>query len=285
MKLHGGDKVEYCGKSLDGFEYAFSSLLLANGVNADPLPSLDCLSFRSFAFSGSGNVRDWFRPTAEWRFYLPTLAENLGCVDMLEVRSSQDTPPDAFPIWTLVGEAPYPGQRTSVRSKFYSGTPPFLLCKRVPGRGEVIVCDPMGGSFDLVEEDALLARLRRSHGFLASFHEPPTVHVAPMEAVLDQALTWREACGQGIAAKDFPFAEHYHGSTQEQISLHYGLMNGCVQMDKTIRFFANAGFLPAPVLERLMQMLTRLSDVWKNGRFELLHQLDETLWAALEKAR
>ena len=62
-------------------------------------------------------------------------------------------------------------------------------------------------------------------------------------------------------------------------------MNGCVQMDKTIRFFANAGFLPAPVLERLMQMLTSLSDVWKNGRFEVLHQLDETLWAALEKAR
>ena len=38
--------MEYCGKSLDGFEYAFSSLLRANGVDVERLPSLDCLSFQ-----------------------------------------------------------------------------------------------------------------------------------------------------------------------------------------------------------------------------------------------
>lgn len=277
--------MEYWGKSLDGFEYAFSSLLGANGVDVDSLPSLDCLSFRSFAFSGSGDVRDWFRPVAEWRFYLPVLAENLGCTDALEVQSAQDTPPDTFQIWTLVGEVSYPGQRVSVQSKFYSGTPPFFLCRRFSGRDEVMVCDPARGSCDLVNGDELRAGLRRSDGFLASFHEPPAVHVAPMETILGQALAWRETCGQSIAAKDFPFAECYHGGTQEQISLRYGLMNGQVQMDKTIRFFTNAGLLPAPVLRSLTQMLTSLPDVWKNGRFELLHQLDETLWGVLEKER
>lgn len=277
--------MKYCGKSLDGFEYAFSSLLEANGVDVDSLPSLDCLSFRSFAFSGGGNVRDWFRPAAEWRFYLPMLAENLGCADALEVRSSHDTSPDTFQIWTLVGEVSYPGQRVSVKSTFYSGTPPFFLCRRFSGRDEVMVCDPAGGSCDLVNGNELCAGLRRSDGFLASFHEPLAVRVTPIKAILDQALAWRETCGQNIAAKDFPFAERYHGGTQEQISLRYGLMNGHVQMDKTIRFFTNAGLLSGPVSGRLMQMLASLPDVWKNGRFELLHQLDETLWAALEKER
>lgn len=275
--------MEYRGKSLDGFEYAFSSLLRANGAEADRLPSLDCLSLRNAALSGGESVRDWFRPAAEWRFYLPALAGNLGCADTLEVRSAQDAPQDAFPIWTLVGEASYPGRRVSVQSKFYSGAPPFFLCKRI--RDEVMVCDPMGGPLELVEGDALLAELRRSRGFLASFHEPPEIRAAPAEAVLDQALAWRRAHGRGIAAKDFPFAERYHGGAREQVSLRYGLMNGWVQMDKAIRFFANAGFLPAPVVERLAQMLAGFSGIWEHGRFEILQQLDEMLWTALEKAR
>lgn len=275
--------MEYCGKSMDGFEYAFSSLLKANGVDADCLPSLDCLSFRSFAFHGGEDIKDWFRPAAEWRFYLPMLAQNLGFANALEVRSSQTALPDTFQVWTLVGEASCSGQRASVRSKFYRGAPPFFLCKSIPEESAVLVCNPADGSFDLLDGEELCAELRQSDGFLASFHELPAVHVAPMGAILNQALVWRKSCSQVITANDFPFAERYHGNTREQISLHYGLMNGCVQIEKTIRFFVKAGYLSSPIWEQLMQMLASLPDIWKNGRFELLHQLDETLWTALRK--
>lgn len=277
--------MEYCGKSLDGFAYAFSSLLRTNGADADLLPGLDCLSFRSFAFSGGGAVKDWFRPAAEWRFYLPVLAGNLGCADALEVWSSQDVPPDVFQAWTMVGETSYPGRRVTARDKFYSGTPPFFLCRRAPGRHGVMICDPMGAPCGLAGEDELRAALRRSDGFLASFREPPAICVASAGTVLDRALAWRRDCGQVITAKDFPFAELYRGGAREEISLRYGLMNFHVQTDKTIRFFSNAGLLSASVSGRLMRMLPELSDVWKSSRFELLYQLDETLWTALEKAR
>lgn len=277
--------VEYGGKSLDGFEYAFSALLRANGVDTDPLPSLDCLSFRSFAFRGDGTVRDWFRPVAEWRFYLPVLAENLDCLNSLEVRSSQDILPDTFQTWTLVGEAPYPDQRMCLRRKFYNGIPPFFLCRALQGRDEVMVCDPMGVPCELVEWDELCAELRRSDGFLASFREPPSIRVTPPEVLLDHALAWRRRCGPNIAAADFPFAELYHGGTREQISLRYGLMNCHVQMDKTARFFSNAGLLSASVSEHLMRMLSELPNAWKDNRFELLHQLDKMLWTALAEAR
>ena len=148
-----------------------------------------------------------------------------------------------------------------------------------------MVCNPEGGSFDLVEEDELRAGLKRSDGFLAWFREPPILHVASAEEILDRALAWRKTCSQSVTAEDFSFAERYHGSLQEQISLHYGLMNGHVQMEKTIQFFKSAGLLPGPVCERLLQMLAGLPEVWRNGRYDLLHQLDETLWTALEKAR
>jgi hypothetical protein len=282
VKSHGGNGVEYCGKSLDGFEYAFSSLLRANGVDVERLPSLDCLSFRSFAFSGSGSVRDWFRPVAEWRFYVPMLAANLGCTDTLELQSAPDASPNAFRVWTLAGEVPYPGQRVTVRSTFYSGTPPFFLCKRIL-EGELMICDPLDGSCDLVAEDALYTALKRSDGYLASFHQPPDIHTASAEAVLDRALAWRATGGVGVAAEDFPFVERWHGGPREQISLRYGLMNGAVQMSKTVRFFTDAGLLGRPAAERLTQMLMDVPDIWKNGRFALLHQLDETLWTALRK--
>ena len=127
-----------------------------------------------------------------------------------------------------------------------------------------MICDPLDGSCDLVAEDALYTALKRSDGYLASFHQPPDIHTASAEAVLDRALAWRATGGVGVAAEDFPFVERWHGGPREQISLRYGLMNGAVQMSKTVRFFTDAGLLGRPAAERLTQMLMDVPDIWKN---------------------
>lgn len=276
--------MSYKGKSLDGFEYAFEMLLKANEIDTDTLPSIDCLSYRPFAFQFSNDVSTWFCPAAKWTEYMKILTQNLGIERFLYVYPSKEYAmnDEKFEKWSLIGEVPLALQNHhEVCRKYYHGIKSFYLCKRL-SQNNVLISDPLGAPISIVKLEDIQYSLKESDGFVAVFECTPKICVLPFSDILPSIKQWkRDISVFDPCTEILNFISYYHGNRHEQISLQYGLMNYQIQYRKTLDFFSEMGILDLSSYDCLCETLGKTLDIWKNRQFDLIDFLEKKIWTSI----
>lgn len=279
----GIKKMNYIGKSLDSFDYAFRGLLEASGSGSLPEISPDCLNFRAFSFSFTNNIRECFRPAIEWKEYMEKLRRNLGIGDELTVKSCKAFSMKEFPenTWVLLGEFPHCWGIETVQNKFYSGCPAYYLCRK-HNNTEYLICDPLAIPVQIVTKDDIRAKIEAACGFIAYFNWTPKFNIINPRDMIADAVGWRNKNpglwlkNQGtVTAKAFKIRE------SEKYALRYGLMNYQVQVSKVIEFAESEGCLGTTDYQKLLNMLYQLPDIPKTNGYSIISELDSVLWKKL----
>lgn len=272
--------MSYCGKSIDGFDYAFRALLIANGCNELPEISFDCISFRSFAFSVTDKINNCFSPSIKWEEYFRNLIKYLGLEKVLWVEKLSDFSLEHFPEdkWVLLGESPVLLENESLQRIYYSGCPSYILCRVLHGKIFLMSNASMIPA-QYVSRDQLQKVIDSGKGFAAYFKYPPELILKDLNMILWDAVEWRDNnpgfClrNHSSSIDDFQFSKG-----KNKYSLQYGIMNYQLQVNKTLEFAHRYGFVDSIQYRELLEKLRNLPDVIDKNQYSLIYELDTELW-------
>lgn len=275
--------MNYIGKSLDSFAYAFRGLLDASGIGPLTETSLDCLSFRALAFSFTDNIEECFRPAIEWKEYMEKLIWYLGIGDDLAVESCNAFSMEKFPenTWVLLGEFPHCWEIETVQNKFYSGCPAYYLCRKY-NETEYLICDPFAIPVQIVTKDDILAKMEAVCGFIAYFNRIPKFNIINPRDVIADAVAWRnENPGMWLENQEALTEKAFKIRGSRKYALSYGLMNYQIQVSKVIAFARSAGCFGTADHQKLLAMLYRLPDIPETSGYSIIGELDSAIWKKL----
>lgn len=279
----GIKKMNYIGKSLDSFDYAFRGLLEASGTSSLPEISLDCMSFRAMAFSFTDNIGECFRPAIEWKEYMEKLSWYLGIGDELTVESCKAFSMEKFPenTWVLLGEFPHCWGIETVQNKFYSGCPAYYLCRKY-NETEYLICDPLAIPVQIVMKDDIRAKMEAVCGFIAYFNWIPKFNIINPRDMIADAVEWRiENPGMWLENQEALTEKALKIRGSGKYALSYGLMNYQIQVSKVIEFAGSAGCLGTADHQKLLDMLYQLTDIPETSGYSIISELDSAIWKKL----
>lgn len=239
----------YCGKSLDGFEYALNSYLLAEGYAA--IDHLDAISLRCFGSISQGGPSTWFFPAVKPDAYLDRIRSLFGlrfCVLPARVCSLSREK------WTLIGEIPRSLFEHSVRGIYYPHLPGFLLC-RLESNERILIRDPIGSFAFTVDRDFFKGCLDCCDAF-ALFD----LQGASEYSVLDHRLLVRQGVEHYASESnflEFDFPGQYTDSPRERVALQYALTNHLVQLQKAYQYVMYAYNKSSAQIESLLAQYAR----------------------------
>lgn len=275
--------MSYCGKSIDGFDYAFRALLIANGCYELPEISFDCISYRSFAFSVTDKINNCFSPAIKWEEYFKNLIKYLSFEKVLWVENLSEFSLEHFPKdkWVLFGESPVVLENENLQRIYYSGCPSFILCKAIHGKGFLMSNASMIPA-QFVSRNQLQKVIDSGSGFVAYFKYPPELVLKDLKTILWDAVEWRnnnpELCLRNHSSyiDDFQFSKG-----KSKYSIQYGIMNYQLQVNKTLEFAHQIGFVNSMQYREMLEKLWNLSDVIEKHQYSLIYELDTELWNCL----
>lgn len=276
-------KMNYRGKSLDGFEYAFCSLLDASG--AGPLPKIapDCMSFRALAFSFTENLEECFQPAIGWREYMENLGRYLGVRDALTLEGCDVFFMERFPkdTWVMFGEFPHCWGIESIQNKVYRGCPAYYLCRKYSETG-YLVCDPIASPVQMVTKEEIQAKMESGCGFVAYFNRIPKLRITSPQNIIADAVEWRkDNPGLWLEKRECLIEKACKSRGSRKYAFSYGLMNYQIQAGKAIEFAGSAGCFGRADHQKLLEMLYRLPTVPKTGSYSVIGELDSAIWEKL----
>ena len=279
--------MNYIGKKLDGFSYAMKGLLEVYSVDTKGIPDLDCLSFRAFSFLMGENVSQWFQTAIPWNAYMENLSRNLGTEERLKVcganvffRGKKD-----YDQWFLVGEVRGLEAIQMLRTSFYQGAKDFYLCKRF-NREEMILCDPMGSPYRILDYNILKEKVESSEGFVAWFEQEPSsvLRIALPESVAKRALAWKRERPELLICNQLKGAvEKYSGTGRENYSMQFARMNYQIQVGKAIEYFYQFEMINTDLYRELCGRLNNLPLMREKEDFYRFGEIEEMLWNGLEE--
>lgn len=278
--------MNYVGKSLDGFSYAVRGLLDVNHVDSRTIPEPDCLSCRAFSFLMGDYVVQWFQPAVTWQTYMDFFSRNLGIEEQLKAcdanvffREQKD-----FSNWFLIGEVIGLEAIKTIRTSLYQGAKEFYLCKRY-NHNKMILCDPMGSPYRLVDYDTIKNNAENSGGFVAWYKHNSRVkiQIALPRAVVKQAVVWKKEHQDFLIRNQLPNAiEKYSGIGRDGYSMQFARMNYHIQMKKSVEYFCQAGMLTDGEYNGLCYRLNRLPLIRRKDDFYVFAEIEDMLWDCLE---
>lgn len=276
--------MNYIGKSLDSFDYAFHGLFEASGAGSLPELSPDCMSFRALAFSFTENIGECFRPVIEWKEYMEKLISYLGIRDELTVESCKTFSMENFPenTWVLLGEFPHFWGIETIQNKFYNGCPAYYLCRK-HNETEYLICDPLLIPVQIVTKDDIRAKMEAACGFIAYFNWIPRFNIVNPRDIIADAVEWRnENPDMWLENQQSLTEKVFKVRGSEKYALSYGLMNYQIQVSKVIEFARSTGCFGTADHQKLLDMLYQLLDVPETSNYSIISELDSAIWKKLD---
>ena len=279
----GIKKMNYCGKYMEDFAYSFCSFLEINGGNIAELPDIDCLSLRSMFFSLGCDISKWFRTAITWQEYMTHIKLNMGYRESLCIETAKEYADNIERIydWVFLGDVPAYYPIDIVQEKFYNRTVVNYLFKNMGSY--FIISDALGSPYRIIQRKEFKSYLENNNGFVAFFKDKPKQKIASAQNIVLLARQYIQKHPEYLLKnQEMYFRNYYYGGVREQISLRYGLMNYQLQMNKTIRYFSDAGLLCDSTRREIESKLIATTSVIDSLDYSIISEIEDLLWNSLE---
>ena len=267
-------------KSMDHFEGAVQMLLRKNGWKE--IQHLDALSLRTFGFSCSGQIEEWFKPSLE----LPQVVHRLETVTGIKGwhLASPGTEEalvlkEGFPF--VVGPARYAQILPDVRARYYHGNGRYFYCCGGE-KGYFFLCDLNGLPVIPIEWKKLRDLVQKEQLCILWVEGKETdkqrEYYVDYSHFLREGLSYRAGLGRMTGA--FPKVSD-KGS--RYLSFEYGVINYGIQLRKTIAFVEDTVGENKTFTFELKKIFRQLYKIRERAEATKIPDWDENIWRVINE--
>lgn len=269
----------YAGKRLDQFEPAFLQMLAYEGI--EPIDYLDCISKRSFGFAADVQEKERFSPFITLKEAISYLSLELNLqLKYKKIKSIDEIPQNAKAM--VLGPLKEGIAVKGIQNYYYDGKCCYIFAKQAE-HGQFRVFDPQGIPELAVSKETMANIISQSTPYSIflqnsgnNFKKPTKKHIFQEGMKYHNLIKSRES--EGLVH----MADRYQKGHGNAITLQYGIINACLQIDKNFLLSEECQMLAKEAEKEYFICKRELYKAVQKEKLQNVPQIWNRIWELLE---
>ncbi len=261
---------------MDTFEAAFWQMMSYHGLES--VAHIDCIGKRCFGFLMGESVKEWFRPAVSLAYAAEQIEALAGIPVAAEVCRQPEEVPALLEMGVVLGPVWSLEAVPEIRHVYYHGGTHYVFVK---GNKEGMYCitDPEGFPEFWVYEKEIRTMLQKDCPYVLYLKERDMDRnpYVDLGRVLEEGISfYRQFQEERNSVLDA--VDKYQKSSQNRLSLQYGLMNYMLQMDKVFRLAWDCGTVTQKDLQSYQNLKSRIYGIGMEQEVKELPDILNRIW-------
>lgn len=268
------------GKQMDTFDASFQRMMKYHGQEA--VTHVDCIGKRCFGFLMGDCVKEWFRPAVSLEYVADQIEKKTGIsITAIDTKRKTEDILELLKEGVVVGPVWSVEAVPEIRHLYYHGDTHYLFISG-NGEGKYRITDPEGFPEFWTDEKEIAEMLQKDQPSILYLKEKKFKSNKPVDfkEVLEEGLSFH-SCLHKEKKYVLDAVRNYHISSQNRLSLQYGLINYIQQTDKVFRLSDHCGILSSNALDTYQILKNRVYHIYMEQNILELPEVLDSIWALL----
>lgn len=269
----------YAGKMLDLFESAMNQMLENAGIGK--VNYLDCISRRSFGFTAGIEEKERFCPYIALEEAASHLSLELGIkLVCRKIMSIGEIPRCEKPM--VLGPLKEGVAVKGIREYYYNGKCHYIFVEKIEGE-RFRAFDPRGIPGLYVPKEKMTGIIAMSkpyiiylEDFRKNCREPESSHI------FKEGIKYHNRIKRNESEEIKNIIQMYKKGRGNSLSLQYGILNACLQIDKNFLLAEECGKISETVERKYYICKQSLYKAVQNEKIETIPEIWNRIWELLE---